>query len=120
MAIAASQPVVHYDGQVKVIEPQELAPSSVGEISVTILDRPLPGGPIQLELLAEQVGLPENRLGWDDVVDPQAEQPRLLARVVAPAVSGEYVVLGRLSYITCARTRCRPRLAAVQWLVRVL
>ena len=63
--------------------------------------------------------LPEDRLGWDDVVDPQAVQPRLRARVVAPARTGVHEVRGFVAYVTCNRDRCRPRVSEVKWSVTV-
>jgi len=115
IAVAASRPVALHDGRVKVIEPAAVAPGAWGEVSVTILDRPMPGTPIALSLESDHVVLPDNRLDGDDVVDPQAEQPRLLARVVAPGVPGEYRIRGRVEYVTCTVERCRPRTAYVEW-----
>lgn len=115
IAVAASRPVALQDGRVKIIEPAAVAPGAWGEVSVTILDRPLRGTPIELSLESGEVVLPDNRLDWDDVVDPQAEQPRLLARVVAPGLPGEYRVRGRVEYVTCRAERCRPRTAFVEW-----
>lgn len=119
LAVAAHHPAALHDGRIKLIEPEIMQPGESGEISVTILDEPQRDTPIALDLQSDSVGLLENRLSAADVVDPQAEQPRLLARVVAPDVPGEYAVDGRIQYITCDDHRCRPRLAFVRWSIVV-
>lgn len=115
VAVAASHPVTLVDGRVRAADTAPMMVGEPGEVSVTLLDRPHPGTPISLELSSDTVGLPDNRLGWDDVVDPQADQPRFRARVLAPTSAGEHIVRGRVQYVTCAAERCRPRWAFVQW-----
>jgi hypothetical protein len=107
------------DGRARAQDPDAVVVRSTGELSMTLLDAPHRGTPIELRLEAETVVLPENRLGWQDVVDPQASQPRIRASFVAPDEPGEYVVRGRVSYITCGPKRCRSRVASVSWIVRV-
>jgi hypothetical protein len=100
--------------------PPPIEAGQAGELSLTILETPMNGTPIELRLDADTIVLPENRLGWEDVVDPEAGQPRLVARVVAPREPGEYAVRGRITYVTCGPKRCRPRTAHVIWTVEVL
>ena len=117
-ALAAEQ-AVREDGRVQVEDPEPLVVGHSGELSLTILERPMPGTLIDLRLDASEVRLPENRLGSEDVVDPDARQPRIRARVVAPEQPGTYRVRGRLTYVTCAVRYCRPRTATVVWTVTV-
>lgn len=119
-AIAAPTPAFLLDGRVRVAVAPPLVVGGTGELSLTILEPPLAHGPVELWLEAEGVTLPDNRLGWDDVVDPQAEQPRLRGRMHAPNVPGTYVVFGRLRYVTCTDRYCRPREANVHWIVEVV
>lgn len=119
-ALAAEHPVALLDGRVQAQDPEPLVAGSSGELSVTILETPALGTLIELRLEADTVGLPENRLGWEDVVDPEARYPRIRARVQAPVSAGEYVVRGRLSYVTCTAKVCRPRSANVLWTVLVV
>lgn len=119
-ALAAEQPVSLIDGRAQPQPPAPLHTGQSGELSVTILETPAVGTLVELRLQADTVQLPENRLGWEDVVDPQARNPRIRARIVAPSSPGEYVVRGRLSYVTCSRKTCRPKTANVTWLVTVV
>lgn len=104
-----------------------VAAGSVGELSVTILQTPERGTPIELRLEDEGLDaepghsgrLPDNRLGWDDVVDPKAAQPRLRASFVAPSAPGNYAVVGRLSYVTCTADVCLPHAVYVRWPITV-
>jgi hypothetical protein len=107
------------DANVAVLPAESLAPGRPGEVSLTILDQPERGLPIQLWLESDEVGLPDDRLGWDDVVDPQAVQPRLRARIVAPARPGAHDVRGFVAYVTCGADRCRPRMREVTWTITV-
>ena len=93
---------------------------AAGELSVTILETPEPGIPIEVRLSSDDVELLDNRLGWADVVDPQAHQPRMRARFVAPAVPGRYRVRGLVTWVTCEGEACRTRRAPVAWTVDVL
>jgi hypothetical protein len=93
---------------------------TAGELSVTILDAPEPGIPIEVRLSSDDVELLDNRLGWADVVDPQAHQPRVRARFVAPADPGRYRVRGLVTWVTCEGEACRTRRAAIAWTVDVV
>ncbi len=120
MALAAARPVPVPDGSVQVSKPGVLAPGESGELSATILEEPFSGIPIELRLSAGAVKVVENRLGWSSVVDPQAQQPRMRTRFVAPDEPGTYRVEGVLRYVTCAsERRCLPHAAVVQWTVVV-
>lgn len=106
--------------RVRVTPPVPLSAGAVGELSLTILDTPARVAPLSVRLSSAAVTLPETRLGEADVVDPQASQPRVRARYVAPAVAGAYEVEGLVEYVTCTGERCRPRRARVVWVVQVL
>ena len=116
LAVAAAHPVPPPAGAVRILELRPVAPGQSGELSVTILDTPMAGTPIELRLDdGSGVTLADNRLGWADVVDPQAVQPRLRARFTAPEAPGRYEVVGHLTYVTCAKKRCTHRAAGVRW-----
>ena len=108
------------DGRVAHAGGGGMAARTAGELSVTILDAPEPGIPIEVRLSSDDVELLDNRLGWADVVDPQAHQPRVRARFVAPAVEGTYRVRGLVTWVTCRGQACRTRRAPVAWTVQVL
>jgi hypothetical protein len=116
---SGTEPLRLRDANVTVLPAEALAPGRAGEVSLTILDLPERGLPIQLWLDADEVGLPDDRLGWDDVVDPQAVQPRLRARIVAPTRPGTHEVRGFVAYVTCNARRCRPRMREVTWSLTV-
>jgi hypothetical protein len=135
--LAAEQLGLGFDARVLVSQPVPLLAGAVGELSLTILDTPATVAPLSVRLSSPTVVLPEARLGQADVVDPQASQPRVRARYVAPATAGRHEVEGLVEYITCAREaplaaqsrsspggaegpRCRPRRARVVWVVQVL
>ena len=117
--MSSGQPPTLHDGKVQAQAPDSIAAGQSGELSLTILEKPRAGTPIELRLSADTIRLPENRLGWQDVVDPQAVQPRITARIVAPQQPGEYAVRGRITYVTCGPKVCRPRTAHVIWTVVV-
>jgi hypothetical protein len=119
LAVAAAHPVLPLSGAVQILDVPIIAPRGSGELSVTILDTPMAGTPIELSLAPSDVVLADNRLGWPDVVDPQAVQPRLRARFTAPSDPGRYEVHGRLRWLTCTAKRCVPRVAAVRWEITV-
>lgn len=96
-----------------------VAPGVAVELSVTILDTPMPGLPLELWLSSGDIALSDNRFDLRDVVDPQAAQPRLRARLTAPNAPGRYGVSGHVVYVSCGARRCRPRHADVRWTVEV-
>jgi hypothetical protein len=118
--LAAEQLGLGFDGRVQVAQPVPLLAGAAGELSLTILDTPAPVAPLSVRLSSQAVVLREARLSQADVVDPQASQPRVRARYVAPAVAGRYEVEGLVEYITCTVERCRPRRARVVWVIQVL
>lgn len=91
-----------------------------GELSLIVLERPWDPTALELRLSAVGIELPENRLGWEDVVDPQAERPRIRIRVRAPGQPGEALVEGRLRYTTCEGRYCRPRTTSVRWVIPIV
>jgi hypothetical protein len=107
------------DGRVAHTGGGSMAPRTAGELSVTILDAPEPGIPIEVRLSSDDVELIDNRLGWADVVDPQAHQPRVRARFVAPAASGRHRVRGLVTWVTCDGDACRTRRAPIAWTIDV-
>lgn len=117
--LAAQQMGLGFDGRVRVTEPRALPAGAQGELSVTILDTPDEITALSVRLAADEVVLPENRLGFRDIVDPQASQPRVRARFYAPQVPGRYEVAGLVEYVTCELERCRPRRSRVVWVVEV-
>jgi hypothetical protein len=98
----------------------QVPPGGGGELSVTILEPPAAGVPIDVRIHAEGVRLVSERLGWADVVDPQARQPRLSVPFVAPQGLGDYTVAGLVTYVICEGKTCRTRRAAVAWKVSVV
>jgi hypothetical protein len=124
--LAAEQLGLGFDARVQAAPPVPLLAGAVGELSLTILDTPAPVAPLSVRLSSHAVTLPETRLGVGDVVDPQASQPRVRARYVAPSAAGRYEVEGLVEYVTCVSPggaegpRCRPRRARVVWVVEVL
>jgi hypothetical protein len=118
-AVAASAPTWP-PGRVSAKTIPAVEAGQAAELSLTILEPVLPAAAIEVWLESDDVELPENRLGNDDVVDPLARQPRVRGRFVAPALPGEYVVVGHVLYVTCGPKWCRPKRADVKWTVRVL
>ncbi len=119
LGVLSSQPLRPPRGVARASEVPVMRPGSVGELSVTIMETPAPGVPIELRLDATHVRLVEKRLGWGSVVDPLAVQPRVRTRFTAPEHPGAYVVLGQVSYVTCDADVCLPHVASVRWTVRV-
>jgi hypothetical protein len=119
--LAAQQLGLGFDARVRVTPPTPLLAGASGELSLTILDTPAAIAPVSVRLWSTAgVELPETRLGEADVVDPQASQPRVRARYLAPAIPGRYEVEGLVEYVTCKGDRCRPRRTRVVWVVQVL
>ena len=90
-----------------------------GELSLTLLETPAAGFPLDVRIDKSPLSLLDQRLGWPDVVDPLAHQPRLSAPFVAPAAPGRHRVGALVSYVTCDARRCRTRRARVSWDVEV-
>lgn len=106
-------------GRVSVSEVAAVEPGAAVELSVTILETPEPGTPLEVELTSDDFEPMPNRFDSRDVVDALANQPRIRARLNAPVRPGRYAVDGRVSYVACADQVCRPRRASVRWMVTV-
>jgi len=120
LAVVAARPVPVPSGDVQAAALPAVAPGEAGELSATILETPAPGVPIELRLQAGAVRVTENRLGWSSVVDPQAQQPRLRTRFVAPTEPGSYDIDGVLRYVTCPDDGpCLPHAATIRWTLTV-
>jgi hypothetical protein len=119
LLLELAAPSAALDGRVSAGPLAPVAPGAAVELSVTILDTPMPGLPLELWLSSSDIALADNRFDGRDVVDPQAAQPRLRARLTAPMVPGRYGVSGHIVYVTCGAQRCRPRHADVRWTVEV-
>ncbi len=117
--LAAQQLGLGFDGRVQASSPSAVTAGAQGELSVTILDTPASVSALSVRLWADEVTLPDNRLGERDVVDPQASQPRVRARFFAPQTPGRYEVEGLVEYVTCDVERCRPRRSRVVWSIEV-
>ncbi len=121
LQVALGHQVRAPEGQavVQVIPP--LGPGAAGELSITILETPESGTPIELRLrVPEEIRIATNRLGWDDVVDTRAVQPRLRTRFTAPAEPGSFRVHGLLRYLSCDERTCVPKVVRVSWDVEVV
>jgi hypothetical protein len=108
-------PLVPPPGRVNASDSPKAAPGAMVELSVTILDTPLSGTPIELSLSAEDLVLVPNRFDNRDVVDPLATQPRIRARIAAPQEPGRYRIDAHVVYVSCGERLCRPHHAAVRW-----
>jgi hypothetical protein len=118
-ALGVPSPVTLRDAEVALTLPAPVRVGEAGELSLTILERPWVGAPVELWLSSEHVVLHENRLAWEDVVDPMAQQPRLRAKFLAPEQPGIYGVQGWVLYVSCGPQRCRPRTRPVLWTITV-
>ncbi len=119
LLLELAAPSALLDGRVSVSAVAPAQPGAAVELSVTILDTPMPGLPLELWLSSGDIALSDNRFDGRDVVDPQASQPRMRARLVAPELPGRYGVSGHVVYVSCGAKRCRPRHADVRWTVEV-
>lgn len=119
LVLASQQFGLGFDAKLRADTPLVAVAGAQGELSITILDTPHPGAAMVVRLRSDAVTLPNNRLGPQDIVDPQARQPRLRARFVAPPTAGRYEVEGLVSYVTCVDERCRPHHGRVVWIVDV-
>jgi len=112
-------PAAATDERVAVLQPSPVAPGAEVELSVTIREAPEPGAPIELRLASDELALADNRFDARDVVDPHAAQPRLRARVTAPASAGHATVTGELRWVVCEGEHCRIQRADVTWVIEV-
>lgn len=105
--------------QVQALGSPTLAPGQRGELSLILLETPDRDMPLAVRIETEALQLVDNRLGWPQVVDPLALQPRLRAPFVAPAQPGEYQVRASVEYWVCGERWCRRKLGELQWSVVV-
>lgn len=113
-------PLVPPPGRVNASESPSAAPGAYVELSVTILDTPMAGTPIELWLEADEMVLVPNRFDNRDVVDPLATQPRIRARITAPETPGRYRIDAHVVYVSCGERACRPHHSAVRWDLEVV
>jgi hypothetical protein len=113
-------PAAPEDDRVAVLQPPPVSPGAEVELSVTIRETPEPGAPIELRLSSDDLALTDNRLDARDVVDPHAAQPRVRARLFAPAKTGRVSVRGELRWVVCKGEHCRVRRADVTWTIDVV
>lgn len=90
-----------------------------GELSVVVREPAEPDLDLTVWLWSSRVELLENRLGWDHVVDPAAEQPRLRVTFEAPREPGTYRVEGHIAFASCGPRACWERHADLAWSVEV-
>lgn len=105
--------------QVVVDEVPTMTTGDAGALSLTLLETPAAGFPLAVAIDDSPLSLRDQRLGWGDVVDPLAHQPRLSAPFTAPQTAGSFTVQGRVTYVICSATKCRPRRARIRWQVEV-
>jgi hypothetical protein len=105
--------------QVQALDSPALAPGQRGELSLVLLEAPDRDMPLAVRLDAGALELLDNRLGWTQVVDPLALQPRLRATFRAPEQPGEYEVRASVEYWVCGERWCRRKLGALRWSVIV-
>lgn len=112
-------PNAAFSAPVQALAAEPVAPGGNGELSLLVTEPVEAEVPIQVWLSSDALKLKENRLGWRDVVDPQAAQLRIRGSFVAPKEPGEYEVRAEVVYVSCSGRWCRSRHAAVGWTVTV-
>lgn len=115
LLIELTMPLAPPPGRVSASASPVVAPGAAVELSVTILDTPVAGTPIELWLSSPDAILVPNRFDNRDVADPLATQPRIRARITAPAANGRYGVDAHVVYVSCTDTTCRPHYSVVHW-----
>ena len=105
--------------QVSALESPSLLPGARGELSLILLEAPDRGMPLSVRIDAAGLDLIDDRLGWSQVVDPLALQPRLRASFRAPAQPGEYEVHASVEYWVCSEHWCRRKQGELRWSVIV-
>jgi hypothetical protein len=105
--------------QVRALDSEPLAPGQRGELSLILLEAPDRDMPLAVRIDAGVLELLDNRLGWSQVVDPLALQPRLAASFRAPEQPGAYEVRASVEYWVCGERWCRRKLGELRWSVIV-
>jgi hypothetical protein len=105
--------------QARALDSHALAPGQRGELSLILLETPDRDMPLAVRIDAGALELLDNRLGWSEVVDPLALQPRLRATFRAPEQPGEYQVRASVEYWVCSERWCRRKLGELRWSVIV-
>jgi hypothetical protein len=103
----------------RALDSPALTPGQRGELSLVLLEAPDRDMPLAVRIDAGALELLDNRLGWSQVVDPLALQPRLRATFRAPEQPGEYEVRASVEYWVCGERWCRRKLGALHWSVIV-
>lgn len=125
LAASASEPDDDRPGtelvsaQARALDVPALAPGQRGELSLILLEPPDRDLPLAVRIDAAPLELLDNRLGWSQVVDPLALQPRLAASFRAPDQPGAYEVRASVEYWVCGERWCRRKLSELRWSVIV-
>jgi hypothetical protein len=105
--------------QARALDSPTLAPGQRGELSLILLEAPDRDMPLAVRIDPGAIELLDNRLGWSEVVDPLALQPRLAASFHAPSRPGAYEVRASVEYWVCGERWCRRKLGELRWSVVV-
>jgi hypothetical protein len=105
--------------QARALDSPALTPGQRGELSLILLEAPDRDLPLAVRIDAGALELLDNRLGWSEVVDPLAVQPRLAASFRAPEQPGAYQVRASVEYWVCDERWCRRKLGELHWSVIV-
>lgn len=95
--------------------PIEAVGTGEAELSLVVLERPEADMPVSIRLRSEEVSLSENRLGWADVVDAKAAQPRFRTWIALPSRPGRKVIDAEISYVVCSGRWCREKRGHAAW-----
>jgi len=98
-----------------VAQPIETIAEGQSELSLLFLERPERDMPVSVRLSSSSLPLTENRLGWADVVDPRAREPRIRTRFLTPSLPGDYRIDADVTYVICGPKRCREKRGRVHW-----
>jgi hypothetical protein len=105
--------------RVSALESPPLSPGQRGELSLILLEAPDRDLPLAVRIDASPLELLDNRVGWAQVVDPLALQPRVRASFRAPEQPGAYEVRASVEYWVCSERWCRRKLGELRWSVIV-
>jgi len=89
------------------------------ESSLILLEAPDRDMPLAVRIDASSIELVDDRLGWSQVVDALALQPRVRASFRAPAQPGAYEVRASVEYWVCGERWCRRKYGELSWSVVV-